>query len=1150
MGRFYAPFSFGGSLLEVPYLSVQAFLLVSCMPAAPDSPLANFQFSTIGRPPSLLGRLRPADPNTIHDPEIDAPPSPPPAARTNGSSASLGRLASLLDPKDQENIREVQAPSPVLQDNKPTTSSQPLESTLAYPEPFIRDLPPQEAAKLLWQANNAVPANALTMPPSVPTSFYFRATPNNTSVAAHLTVGPSIPTPALVTAQENMLPAKSAATVNASSQAPSKVRDAPSRPPETQHPYPRTTNNSLSIPSTSVERIRLHEELRDSKIELDEIRRVRERVADEYKEFRHRYQETVHALEREKAQMERLVAATDEWFTKSEKMIERREQKLVEEHALCAKRVQDQERDRELDVERAEAEEEKLNKAEEGAKNKWLKKEEMAKKKKQEGKEQTTAETVKKVSIEQEARDRAANTSRETEERGEGRAARAQLAGAIPGEQAATGTTNASMALIMDLPPNTAENLLGGLVYPQAQADIATRVSNDAAQSSGSSTLMPLSLGQPSLEVRPVTPFASGVNSGQQSGALTPMQGSPALSASSLLRRMPSQQLPTTPPHILTSLPNDGQLLSGATRPQRHASSPDKEERLKAKLLEKNKFIHDASPSQAPATSVEPTTKPSHTAVSSQGPPPVSSSVATVGSCAAASSSTNHASARDRLSAPLQSVAYVTQPIPADQGSGGHPAPSVAFAQASKPKRVAKEQSGGSSVVIKPEPSPPPSLDSPPPSPLRPEALAPAAVASPSPVADSIVRAQLPNNLSSTLPQNPEGPPPLCQARKPQPIDRIQSKGRIRGNNDGGGWSTNLPTESKLEEIAYQADSRNSRHSSIQNDTARPQQASVITDELASVPDRPNYMHNYHALHLHEDEPWNTAARPSMDFDVTENRSMTPPEGRPRYGRNYDSPSPTRWSSYDRRCDRRYSPRPPSPSRPSLSPIRKRLREDEHERDFLPPPSRRARYNNSGSEASPRQRYASPPGRDQDRHWERPRSVSPPRLHNYPPSPRMQRRAPDVYRPGASLATRRSPSPPRRPPRSPIRNPSRDIPRRPTPDNRGRGTGPPASRASSSSRPPGPVTPPLPAPLRPMSPPSADLMQRISKGSSIKLLARMTDAPASSRVPEKRPRVDRTRFKPAAGSSDTTFLSGRGEAKRGRGRGRGKKSLSSRIDME
>lgn len=316
----------------------------------PVVPPGNIQFTTIGKQPSLLKRMSgfsiPLGPVVDEEDVSAAPSSPPGSPSPQARTTSLGRLASLVNTGELASSSPATAATAVAP--VPQTAITAGTSTSAS---SIFNLP----AEIFKTA----PKPPIASTPSVPTSFYFRPAAS-ASTTSPSPAGPSV-APARV-AYSQPTPVTTATPARPPIPNPEKAHiDAPSRPPEPATPLHAgaTATSPASAPSESS---RLAEALRDSRIELDDLRRTRDRVRDEFQEFRHRWQETEHALERQKAQMERLVAVCEEWFDKEERVHERRELRLAADHARLAG-LEEEERMRE--AERVEAEERTRLEAEE-----------------------------------------------------------------------------------------------------------------------------------------------------------------------------------------------------------------------------------------------------------------------------------------------------------------------------------------------------------------------------------------------------------------------------------------------------------------------------------------------------------------------------------------------------------------------------------------------------------------------------------------------------------------------------------------------------------------------------------------------------------------------------------------------------------------
>ncbi|GJE95481.1 hypothetical protein PsYK624_116660 [Phanerochaete sordida] len=260
---------------------------------------------------------------------------------------------------------------------------------------------------------------------SMPTSFYFRTTgPSNTPIASSSAVPPS-PASTLQSLRTALAPSASHAPALS---AEGTHADSPSRPPEPAAPHRASVPSSSTAPGAAAppvaaptESTRLAEALRDNRIDLDDVRRTRERVRDEFQEFKHRSQETEHAHQRQQAQMERLVAVCEEWFDKEERIHERREQRLVgdreravaleeDERRRAAVRAAEQERERaeemrRREVEQAAAEEKARAEAEAAKKQEELKRAE-EERQREEAKRQEQ-ERLDRLKIEEDEREKA-----------------------------------------------------------------------------------------------------------------------------------------------------------------------------------------------------------------------------------------------------------------------------------------------------------------------------------------------------------------------------------------------------------------------------------------------------------------------------------------------------------------------------------------------------------------------------------------------------------------------------------------------------------------------------------------------------------------------------------------------------------------------
>ena len=330
------------------------------VPTTPSAVNSQFSLGSQSNRPSLLSRITFADSIVPSNPVIDSDPSSPPASpKIAVRTSSLGRLAVLVSPGNRSTaLPEAAAPVvPRISESSSTAAS----SSAPVPSTALFNVPPE-----IFKVPASTPSASAPAATSLPTSFYFRGG-LDTEPSSAIPAGPSAVPPASAIVPSASQPSLAAATTimkhTSSASADNMQIDAPSRPPEP------VQSSRASVPSTSPaavpsESIRLFEALRDNRIDLDDVRRTRERARDEFQEFRHRCRETEHALERQKAQMERLVAVCEEWFDKEEHIHERREQRLAGDQARLAA-LQDEERVREREAELARAGEQARAEAEE-----------------------------------------------------------------------------------------------------------------------------------------------------------------------------------------------------------------------------------------------------------------------------------------------------------------------------------------------------------------------------------------------------------------------------------------------------------------------------------------------------------------------------------------------------------------------------------------------------------------------------------------------------------------------------------------------------------------------------------------------------------------------------------------------------------------
>ena len=906
--------------------------------------------------------------------------------------------------------------------------------------------------------------------------------------------------------------------------------DTPSRPPEQQPSRNSASTASVStsaaaaVASTSTassDALRLAEDLRDARIELDEVRRTRERVVDEFKEFRHRYQETLHALEREKAQMERLVAVTEEWFGKAEKMAERREVKLTEDQAICAKRIQEEEEKEKaesaerarlaLEEEKRRLEEEERARvdaeraaAEDREKARLLavqKQQAEEEKARIEAEDRARVDAAEKARIEAEnkARAEALEKARIEAEKQQQRANRTEIADrpheTMDQEHPRTPPPRTDRAAYTLVDEQSTENHTASISgIAQTTSPRLTSVAGGlgpafqpAQTSERQSAYVPLSLGLPSIEVRQISPRATLPVSRDQSNVSQPR--APITTSNNSLAGSASPAVAKTP--------------------QR---TPDlnKEEQLKAQLLQKKVATPDSTCSKQPSATVTPTAHASSTA----------GLVDTARTLVAPATSIAAAQATNKNTSPAPRALATPAPPVNGKGPARPHAPAAASTQSHKTGKAARKRGGGPTVMVKPEPSPSPPILSPV-VPLRPQALP---VVAPAPVssAPASTRPPVPAAKSThALPQKPTTGPPPPKNANPTPASQAQARVRVSSGGDrsvralvtpAGDVATYAPPPASQRSVAQGSQAETPRD--------RPANTTPLTTRLGYVP-------NYHNLPLDEDEPWNVAIRDT--FGPTDDHSGALLEERSRRSRDNWSPSPVRQSSRGR--SGRHSPisSPRSPRRDSYSPMRKRMREDDRERDFSPPPPRRARYSESSNDASPRQRRDSlsgTRGRDYDR------AVTPPYPYDYrspPPNPMPARIEADTYRPYSHTAGRRSPPPPSRAP-APPREPIRQRPARSPVVDDYRRAAPLSNRITGLHRPatPSPPRSPSPQPLvRRMAVP-AHQEQNNRDPAPVDLLSRMTDAPAFAPRPSGgKPKLNRGEAPPRRGRNDGKRFEGK-----------------------
>ena len=324
------------------------------MAVASAGPATGFQFNTIGKEPALLNRLQSVDPDfSLSD--VESPPSPPPLAASDpeNSSVSFGRLAALVESESSPSQNQVSTSSmaPAMGLNTASASSAPVVSRSIFDiDPAVFRMPSQSAAtSASTSATGSTSTNAATT-----TGFYYRGQPPNlpgprasenrqtspgaasSSLPPVSTFAFSFPAPGTVTASSHSQPPECTPGHTLSRPPPERpIATQPQPAQPSQLPLAHTSAQmvvSPQIPAAaagpSTDMVRIHEDLRAARLELEDVQRTRARVVEEYSEFAHRHAETVYALDRERYQMERLVATTNEWFEKAERMHARRERLL------------------------------------------------------------------------------------------------------------------------------------------------------------------------------------------------------------------------------------------------------------------------------------------------------------------------------------------------------------------------------------------------------------------------------------------------------------------------------------------------------------------------------------------------------------------------------------------------------------------------------------------------------------------------------------------------------------------------------------------------------------------------------------------------------------------------------------------------------
>jgi hypothetical protein len=367
-------------------------------PSAPV--LSSFQFNTIGKPPSLLQRL--AEPGaTTPSPQHNLSPSPSP-------KANVSELPPTIQPLNRPSLLEQ-----LTTDHDAPPSFSP--NFITNPDQRTVDPGVQDIFKVTLSPNVDTAPAVGPFPHHVQTH---KPTATMSTFCLSLPPDPEAPSPFTSLQLDSLaapsVPAATATNLTAKASASTSARPS-SSPNVSTLPLPPTLPMLSTSSLTAADLYRYIAELSNERIELQETRFARQRVADEHREYVRRHVEAQTAAEREKEQMAKLVSSVQDALDKMARVRERQERRWTEESARIQKAVkameEEEERKRleqEADVAaskaKAEAEERARQEAEEAEAREKAVADEKAKAAEAEAKAKAAAQAQAKVEAENRAR--------------------------------------------------------------------------------------------------------------------------------------------------------------------------------------------------------------------------------------------------------------------------------------------------------------------------------------------------------------------------------------------------------------------------------------------------------------------------------------------------------------------------------------------------------------------------------------------------------------------------------------------------------------------------------------------------------------------------------------------------------------------------